>query len=185
RRPVMVPLAGIWVAAGLVVAVGSVEADYRLDVYGIRGHGAPLALPVMDTAEARQMINSQQPLREKDKFFSFDIGSMVMAGQLANRRQQFDSGDVVIAQCNLNPPHEDLWVECVIQDAEDRVIDVAGQFVTRDQLFAKFSYMTADKLVPGRYWVVLKSSGQEVSRRPFELLGDGLPEAFSGGVLAN
>jgi hypothetical protein len=73
----------------------------------------------------------------------------------------------------------------VIQDEEDRVIDVAGQFVTRDQLFAKFSYMTADKLVPGRYWVVLKSSGQEVSRRPFELLGDGLPEAFSGGVLAN
>jgi hypothetical protein len=185
RRPVMVPLAGIWVVAGLVVAVGAVEVDYRLDVYGIRGNGAPLALPVMDTAEARQMINSQQPLREKDKFFSFDIGSMVMAGQLANRRQQFESGDVVIAQCNLNPPHEDLWVECVIQDAEDRVIDVAGQFVTRDQLFAKFSYMTADKLVPGRYWVVLKSSGQEVSRRPFELLGDGLPEAFSGGVLAN
>jgi len=185
RRPVMVPLAGIWVAAGLVVAVGSVEADYRLDVYGIRGNGAPLALPAMDTAEARQMINSQQPLREKDKFFSFDIGSMVMAGQLANRRQQFEAGDVVIAQCNLNPPHEDLWVECVIQDEEDRVIDVAGQFVTRDQLFAKFSYMTADKLVPGRYWVVLKSSGQEVSRRPFELMGDGLPEASSGGVLAN
>jgi len=185
RRPVMVPLAGIWVAAGLVVAVGSVEADYRLDVYGIRGNGARLALPGMDTAEARQMINSQQPLREKDKFFSFDIGSMVMAGQLANRRQQFESGDVVIAQCNLNPPHEDLWVECVIQDEEDRVIDVAGQFVTRDQLFAKFSYMTADKLVPGRYWVVLKSSGQEVSRRPFELTGGGLPEPSSGGVLAN
>jgi len=185
RRPVMVPLAGIWLAAGLAVAVGSVEADYRLDVYGIRGNGAPLALPAMDTATVRQMINSQEPLREKDKFFSFDIGSMVMAGQLANSRSQFAAGEVIIAQCNLNPPHEDLWVECVIQDAEDRVIDVAGQFVTRDQLFAKFNYMTAEKLVPGQYWVVLKSSGQEVSRRPFELTGDVSAEGGAEGMLSN
>jgi hypothetical protein len=92
---------------------------------------------------------------------------------------------VIIAQCNLNPPHEDLWVECVIQDAEDRVIDVAGQFVTRDQLFAKFNYMTAEKLVPGQYWVVLKSSGQEVSRRPFELTGDVSAEGGAEGMLSN
>lgn len=181
----MVPLAGIWAVAGIVVVVGSVEADYRLDVYGIRRHGAPMALPSMDTTLARQMINSRPTLREKDKYFSFDIGSMVMAGQLANRRSEFETGDVIIAQCNLNPPHEDLWVECVIQDEQDRVIDVAGQFVTRDQLFAKFSYLTADKLIPGRYWVVLKSSGQEVSRRPFELSGDAAVERPEEGTLAN
>jgi hypothetical protein len=185
RRPAMVPLAGIWAVAGIVVVVGSVEADYRLDVYGIRRHGAPMALPSLDTTLARQMINSRPTLREKDKYFSFDIGSMVMAGQLANRRSEFETGDVIIAQCNLNPPHEDLWVECVIQDEQDRVIDVAGQFVTRDQLFAKFSYLTADKLIPGRYWVVLKSSGQEVSRRPFELSGDAAVERPEDGTLAN
>ena len=69
RRPAMVPLAGIWAVAGIVVVVGSVEADYRLDVYGIRRHGAPMALPSMDTTLARQMINSRPTLREKDKYF--------------------------------------------------------------------------------------------------------------------
>jgi hypothetical protein len=57
--------------------------------------------------------------------------------------------------------------------------------VTRDQLYAKFNYLTAEKLVPGQYWVVLKSSGQEVSRRPFELTGDAVGERGAEGLLAN
>ena len=175
-RPAALPLPAFWALLALVVVVISAEADYRIDVYGLRRNGGPLPLQKMDPTVARTLINSQRPLREKDKFFSFDIGSMIMAGQLANRRQEFEYGDVVIAQCNINPPHEDLWVECVIEDEEQRIIDVAGQFVTRDQLYANFPYQTGNKLVPGKYWVVLKSSGQEIARRPFTLTGD--PESL-------
>ena len=169
----------------MIVLVLSAEADYRLDVYGIRRNHGPLPLKKMDATVARTLINSQRPLREKDKFFSFDIGSMMMAGQLANRKTEFSYGDVVIAQCNINPPHEDLWVECVIEDDQNRIIDVAGQFVTRDQLYSSFPYQTGNKLVPGNYWVVLKSSGQEISRRQFTLSGD--PESLPamGQMLSN
>jgi len=175
-RPAAIPLPALWLSLAMIVLVLSAEADYRLDVYGIRRNHGPLPLKKMDMTVARTLINSQRPLREKDKFFSFDIGSMMMAGQLANRKTEFSYGDVVIAQCNINPPHEDLWVECVIEDDQNRVIDVSGQFVTRDQLYSSFPYQTGNKLVPGNYWVVLKSSGQEIARRQFTLSGD--PESL-------
>ena len=184
-RPAAIPLPALWLSLAMIVLVLSAEADYRLDDYGIRRNHGPLPLKKMDATVARTLINSQRPLREKDKFFSFDIGSMMMAGQLANRKTEFSYGDVVIAQCNINPPHEDLWVECVIEDDQNRIIDVAGQFVTRDQLYSSFPYQTGNKLVPGNYWVVLKSSGQEISRRQFTLSGD--PESLPamGQMLSN
>ncbi len=131
------------------------------------------------------MVSIRRPVREKDKFFSFDIGDLLIGGQLSNRLKQFEFGDTIIAQCNLNAPHEDLWVECVVEDNQRRIIDSSGQFVTREALFANFKYEAGNKLVPGNYWMVLKSSGVEISRRPFQLTGDpeSLPEM--GEMLTN
>jgi hypothetical protein len=170
-RPASVPLATLWLALAAVVAVASAEADYRIDLYGVRTNNGSMKLNAMDQEVARTMLTSRRPLREKDKFFSFDIGSMLVGGQLANRSQQFNYGDTIIAQCNLNPPHEDLWVECVLEDEQHRIIDNSGLFVTRDMLFANFNYQACNSLIPGSYWMVLKSSGKEISRRPFRING--------------
>ena len=171
-RPQSMPASILWIGFAALVAVASAEADYRIDVYGLRGENGPLPLRKIDSRDALAMINNPKPLREKDKFFSFDIGNMMVGGQLGNRRDKFEFGDMIIAHCNINPPHEDMWVECVVEDTEGRVIDSSGQFVTRDQLFANFNYDAANKLVPGEYWMVLKSSGNEVARRPFTFNGN-------------
>jgi hypothetical protein len=56
-----------------MVAVASAEADYRIDVYGLRGENGPLPLRKIDSRDALAMISNPKPLREKDKFFSFDM----------------------------------------------------------------------------------------------------------------
>jgi hypothetical protein len=183
--PASVPLSMLWLGTAVVVAVASAEADYRIDPYGVRANNGPMALKVMDKEVARTMLNSRRPLREKDKFFSFDIGSMLIGGQLANRNQEFEYGDTIIAQCNINPPHEDLWVECILEDDQNRIIDNSGLFVTRDMLFANFRYQACNKLIPGSYWMVLKSSGKEISRRPFKLIGSPESAASTGGLMTN
>ncbi|MFM8479334.1 MAG: HTTM domain-containing protein [Planctomycetaceae bacterium] len=185
-RPASVPLPLLWAGCAMLATVMGAEADYRFDVYGTRAAGKPLPLKPLDPVVARTMINSQRPLREKDKFFSFNIGTRMMAGQLANVGDTFRIGDTIIAQCNLNTPHEDLWVECVVEDEQRRVVDVAGQFVTRDLLFSNFPWKTCDRFVPGRYFFVLKSSGQEIARRAFTLTGDACPVPSGGaGILTN
>jgi len=186
-RPSAVPVSLAWLGMATLVAVGSAEADYRIDLYGMRANNGPMALKLMDRDVALVMISTPRPLREKDKFFSFDVGNMLVGGQLANRLNVFEPGDTIIAQCNVNPPHEDLWVECFIEDDQERVIDNSGQFVTRDVLFANFTYFAGDRLVPGDYWMVLKSSGKEISRRPFTLAGEpkSLPQAAASELLTN
>ena len=186
-RPAAVPVSLAWLGMATLVAVGSAEADYRIDLYGIRANNGPMALKSMDREVALVMISPSRPLREKDKFFSFDVGNALVGGQLANRLKVFESGDTIIAQCNVNRPHEDLWVECFIEDDQERVIDNSGQYVTRDKLFANFTYFAGNRLVPGDYWMVLKSSGKEISRRPFTLAGDPktLPQAATGEMLTN
>lgn len=185
RRPAGVPLSVLWGLLAAIVGVGSMEWDYQLDHYGIRANGGPLPLQKIDTLVARRMINSTTPIRERDKFFSFDIGSRIMAGQLVNRSREFEYGEMLIAQCNLNKPHEDLWVECVVEDEQQRVLDVTGKFVTREQLHAYFPYALNSRLLPGDYWMVLKSSGVEISRRPFRLSGDPAAACPTDSIMTN
>jgi hypothetical protein len=184
-RPASVHASILWVSLAALIAVGSAEADYRMDPYGMRSENGPLALRTIETDKALEMIRSSKPVREKDKFFSFDVGSMLVGGQLANRTKEFECGDMVLAQCNINPPHEDLWVECVVQDDHNRIIDSSGQFVTRDMLFANFNYDAGTKLVPGNYWMVLKSSGKEIARRPFKMNGEVKPTPAMDDLLTN
>ena len=136
----------VWLALATLVAIGAAEADYRID--RLR-HPCPdngmMPLRKLDREVALAMINNARPLREKDKFFSFDIGSLLVGGQLANRSTEYGYGDTIIAQCNINPPHEDLWVECAIEDSEARIIDSSGQCVTRDSLWANFRYQTGNQ----------------------------------------
>jgi len=131
------------------------------------------------------MLQKDQRVRQRDKFFSFDIGTSTVGGQLANRKSTFTYGQTMIAQINLNPPHEDMWVECALEDDEGRIIEQFGQFMTRDMLRANFTYEFGNRLVPGHYSMVLKNLKQEIYRRAFELTGEVPAEVGSSTVMTN
>ncbi|MCH2212531.1 MAG: HTTM domain-containing protein [Fuerstiella sp.] len=172
QMPSAVPSGIAWFIAAGLFAVGTVEAEYRLDLYGVRGESGMMPLTEIQRERAIALISGETPLREKDKFFSFQIGNTSFGGQLANRREVFEYGDVVIAECNLNPPHEDMWVECVLEDEDEHKLDTVGQVITREMLRGQFTYLLGNRLSPGRYSMVLRSAGHEISRRGFSLTGE-------------
>ncbi len=171
-RPASVPVLASYLVVAALSAVSAAEVEYRLDAYGLLANNGPLPLKTVDSQVALAMIRDKTPVREKDKYFSFEIGKHLLGGQLADRCSEYEFGDVVVAQCNLNPPHEDLWVECLLQDEQKRTFEQSGQFVTRDMLYANFYYHFGNALVPGKYFVVLRSSGKEIYRRTLYLRGD-------------
>jgi hypothetical protein len=166
-------------------SIAASEAERRWNLYGMQGGQPTLELQPLDVTVAQTMINGERRIREQDKFFSFELGTILVGNQLANRRDRFTYGETMIAQCNLNPPHEDLWVECLIQDAEQRTIEQFGQIVSRDSLRSPFFYQLGNKLEPGSYDVVLKSANKEIYRRSFDLVGTPPATAQADALLTN
>ena len=147
------------------VAVVGVEIEHRLDVYQERGASGPLVLNPMDEATAAAMLSPSQPIRPKDLFFSFDVGTTTMAGLLADRRATFEPGDKAILQCNMTPPHPDMWVEIRLHDSEDRPLRRYGQIVPRESLRSNFTFKFDESIAPGVYDFVLIYDDHEISRR--------------------
>lgn len=171
RMPRLVPSHVAWICALIAAGLGGAEIERQLDIYGKKAAPGTMALTVIDPVVAKTMIHKEQRVRQKDKFFNFEIGTSTIGGQLSNRKTEFDFGELMIAQCNMNPPHEDMWVECVLQDSEDRVVERFGQFVTREMLRANFTYRFGSRLLPGDYSMILKNANQEIYRRHFKLSG--------------
>jgi hypothetical protein len=125
---------------------------------------------------AAQWIRGTEPIREEDKVFSFDMGTMAVADSLANRRVVFHHGQKLIAQVSLNPPHEDMYIECNLHDAQDRLLQRSGSVVPRERFRSHFVYPMSASYPPGEYQLVLSHAGKEISRRTFQLLpGDDAP----------
>lgn len=170
--PRWLPASAAWGCLLSVSAIAAVEVELKLNMYGLKDGQPTFVLTELNSTVAKEMIRSDsQNVREKDKFFSFDLGTITIGHQLANRRSQFEFGEMIIAQCNLNPPHEDMWVECLIEDEQGRTIEQFGQIVTRETLRTNFFYTIGNRLVAGNYDMVLKSSNQEIYRRSFQLSG--------------
>ena len=176
--PQTMPAGITWTCLIAVAAIGATEAELQMDVYQTRSQSGLMNLIPMDQDVALTMLQDRNQVREHDKFFNFEIGTSTIGYQLSNRRTEFAVGDTMIAQCNLNPPHEDMWVECLLQDDEERTIEQFGQFVPRESLRANFFYTVDSKLVSGRYSMVLKSANQEIYRRHFSLNGQSSAVAF-------
>ena len=183
RVPAVVPSAVCWACVAVMAAIGLAEFEVQADLYGMRASMNGMPLKTIDREVARTMIRGQRKVREQDKFFNFDIGTYSMGHQLADRASEFTYGDTILAQCNLNPPHEDLWVECQIVDDQDRTIDQFGQFVTREMMRADFTYGVGNRLLPGNYHIVLRSANKEISRRPFSI--SGTPCQRSDNIVTN
>lgn len=171
--PRWLPAPVAWGCLLSLTAIGAVEMEIQMNLYGQNQDGKGLALTVIDPTVAEEMLESDsQKVREKDKFFSFDLGTLTIGRQLANRREEFEFGETIIAQCNLNPPHEDMWVECLVEDSQGHKVEQFGQFVTREMLRTNFYYTIGNRLLPGDYEMVLKSANQEIYRRKFNLTGE-------------
>ncbi len=100
----------------------------------------------------------------------FDIGSQVVAGAVVDRRTEFHQGEKMKAECDLVPPHEDLWLTCELQDADQRVIDTTGCSVSADNMRTIFDYNIGDAIPGGDYSLVLKIGRDEIIRRPFRVI---------------
>lgn len=161
---------GLFGLSLIVVAVGAVEVEYRLDVYGERRAEGPYALKEIDPEVAKQMFAGSTRLREYDKLLAFDIGTSMFGGMVTGVRDTFHHGEPVIAQCTLSPPHEDMWVECNLHDANNVLIDRVGQIVVRSQLRGNFLYRACEALDPGTYFLVLRTGTQELTRRKINIL---------------
>lgn len=152
------------------VTVGAVEIEYRLDPYGTRRSDGPYALRELDPDRVKQMFAGDQKLREYDKYLAFDLGTDMFGGMVTSQKETFRHGETIIAQCTLSPPHEDMWVECNLHDANNVLLDRVGQVVVRSQLRGNFAYRACEALSPGGYFLVLKTGGQEITRRKIQIV---------------
>jgi hypothetical protein len=154
----------------LAVVAGGIETEYWLDPFGVRRAEGAYELVELDSDEVRLMLRKSERIRESDKYLSFDVGTDLLGDVIANHRTTFRIGETLIAQCTLNPPHEDMYIECNLHDAHDRVIDRVGQIVDRGALRCSWRFFIYNVLQPGRYDLVFMSRGREMSRRSIEIL---------------
>ena len=113
-------------------------------------------------------------MREKDKLLAFEVGTNVAGGVILRDRRVFSVGDSLFAQCTLNPPHEDMWIECNLLDDRGRTVERQGQFVLRDQNRTGYFYPITEIWEAGNYSLVVISGGREIGRRSITVLGDDL-----------
>ncbi len=122
---------GTYGAAILLVSAVGLGAEYFMDPYGLRRPEGRFALKEVSPEIAAEWFRGTEPIREEDKVFSFDIGTTAIADSLANRRRVYQHGEKMIAQVSLNPPHEDMYIECNLHDSEDRLVERVGNVVPR------------------------------------------------------
>lgn len=151
-------------------SVAHVELEYWMDPYGERRPEGRLPLKVADPALVQKILAPPEPQRDSDKFFAIDTGTILVGDLLANRRREFRHGEKLIAQCNLIPPHEDMWLECHIQDSDNRLVDRLGAVATREMYRANFNYPITDAMPPGDYTLVIQTAGRTVMQKQISVL---------------
>lgn len=162
------PVAFVAVVAG-VMTLG-VAAEHKLDPYGIRRPEGKHQLRPVDIGFVEQsVLGRPKRIRLIDKFDHVKFGSLIVSGVLSDPRTEFSQGDKLTAQVQLDPVHEDMWVECVLRDSDDRKITAAGQIVPRALLRANYLFPLGGELEPGTYQIVVTASGNEVMRKAFTL----------------
>lgn len=152
-----------------VSVVLGVEAEHRSDPFGLHRPEGPYALEPIPADRVSELLTEAHEVRSQDKLFAFDLGTRMVGGIVADRRSTFMYGEDAIIQCCLLPPHEDLWVEFNLHDAEDRVVQRNGRIVPREQLRSSIVFHFDESIPAGQYSWVLNLDGEEVGRREFSL----------------
>lgn len=157
-------------AVVLLTTFGGVGVEYQLDPMGTRRAEGAWPLRELDPATVVPMLQQSERIRESDKYLSFNIGSDMLGNVLMDRKDVFHHGEPIVAQCTLNPPHEDMWIECNLHDGDGRILDRVGQVADRTMLRVSYAFVLPESLLPGQYFLVIRSGGQEITRRPLTLV---------------
>lgn len=150
-------------------ALAGIELERRSDPYNEFGPNGRAALKSVPAERVAQLFSENARVRPRDKVFAFDVGTMQIGDILADRRRTFAYGEQAVVQCSLTPPHEDLWVEFNLVDADGRIVSRHGQVVPREQLRSTHALELGEDLPAGDYAWVLRLDGQDVARRNFSL----------------
>jgi hypothetical protein len=161
-------------AAGFAVtavafSLAGVAYEHYLDPYGERRPEGPYHLVAIDPDLVREMLAPTPPLRDIDKFFSLETGTIQFGDLLVDRRTSFRQGERMIAQCHLTMPHEDMWIEMHLLDGDNRLVARRNQIATREMYRAHFLYDFTESIEPGDYTLVIQTAGNEVLRKPLTL----------------
>lgn len=169
------PVLGQWQSraalAGIVatLCVIGVEAEAQMDLYQMNGPQGPLPLKEIDPEVARIMISPTAPMRDIDKFYAVDMGTIYCAGLILDRRSDFYPGQTIQVQCSLLPPHEDMVIECYFVDEMNHILERMQTIALREHPRAQFTYALGDT-EPGEYAMVIRHGGREVLRRKVRVL---------------
>ncbi|MFN0055473.1 MAG: HTTM domain-containing protein [Planctomycetales bacterium] len=178
-----------WLSAALFavtlggVCLAGVELEHQLDHYRLRGANGPQALRELPQEDVDRLLSGDAPLRQADKLQAFDLGGMIVGEHLIDRRRQFRQGEGIMVQATFSPPHEDLWLECILTEAREEVdpdgttqvvpgklMHRVGQIVPRENFRSNFIFRLAETSPPGEYFLKLRSGSEEIGRRRFTLL---------------
>lgn len=171
---------------GLTLAVAcllGVEAEHRLDPYQLRGAGGPLSPRELSQEEVERLFAPEEPLRHADKLLAFDLGTTIVGEHLLDRSREFKQGQRFFAQLTLSPPHEDMWIDCVLTEATaaeggeatgelvpGKLLTKVGQVVPRETFRSNFFFNLDEAFAPGEYFIKLRCGNEEIARRKFTLL---------------
>ncbi|WP_459555838.1 HTTM domain-containing protein [Lacunimicrobium album] len=154
----------------IVVATSAgVQAENWMDPYKKRGPNGPLQLQPMPMEKVAELFKQEEPLREIDRIFSFRLGTLEVSEIIIDPRTEFTQGDLLVAQVSLTPPHGDMFLECVLVDADGDLLHQEYYITPRDTNLVTFRLNMCETLLPGNYAMVLRANAKEVQRQPFTL----------------
>ena len=168
-----------FVFALAMFSVANIELEHWRDPFGLRRPEGPHSLTLADPVLVDKILTPTEPWRESDMFFAVDTGTILVGDQLADRRREFRHGETMIAQCNLIPPHDDLYIGCQIHDSENRIVNRLETVATREMFRSNFTYPISDTMTPGDYTLVITTGGRPVMQKFITVL------ARHGGVSVN
>jgi len=175
QRPAMAY--GMVLALAAVVAVGW---ERIRDPYQVNGAQGPLALQPMSEEEVAAVFGPERAIRASDKLLALDLGTVQVGEHLAGNRREFFQGEKMLAQVTLTPPHEDLWLDCWLQESRESAVEgerVPGRSVAkvgvpvgRELLRANFYFNLDESLPPGEYFLRLRAGRDEIGLKKFTIL---------------
>lgn len=163
------------------ICLAGVGTEHMMDHYKMRGPGGPLPLHEIAYEDVQEMMKVDRPIRQCDKLMAFDLGSTLVGEHLASHRTEYHQGESFVAQVSLCPPHEDMWLDCVMceavrdQDEEDRLVPgpilyKTGLVMLRETFRTNFFFTVDCGIAPGEYFLKLRSANEEVARKRFTVL---------------
>ncbi len=166
------------------VGLGGAYAHHRLDLYGVRRAEGRYTLPAINEEEVARLFVAGEPIREQDKYLGVKVGSVLVSGRLSNQQEHFRFGDTLVCEASLNPPHEDMYVECHLVDKDRKIINRDGTIAAREAKYTQFKYKLTEIMEPGNYSLVIRSRGQVICQRDF-VLEAGAVKAADTSIVAN